>query len=82
MGNQKTMHLKRNSPMQGTVLHDRESVFNPMQYCPPFFGAGLLHSRDLCLVPPPQVTEHGPYVLQADHKPLTTINWPIIHKTC
>ena len=39
-------------------LADREEL--PEQSLPPPDGAGLLHERDLDLVPSPQLTEHKP----------------------
>ena len=56
-------------PGQGFVAQVWLSVVPPGQSLPPKDGAGLVQARDLCCVPPPQVTEHAPNPLQPDHMP-------------
>lgn len=47
---------------QSCVLHDRYLFRVPMQYLPPFDGAGELHSRDDDCTPPPHVRVHWSYL--------------------
>ena len=45
-------------PGQGSVLHGLDSTASPTQSLPPCLGAGFVHSRLRCMVPPPHVTGH------------------------
>ena len=45
----------------------------PEQSAPPLEGGGLLHSRCLVRVPPPQVREHEDQLLKRPHCPSTEI---------
>lgn len=50
------------------------SVANPGQSNPPNDGAGFEQARVRRWIPPPQVTEHSPNPLQADHIPSAESN--------
>lgn len=47
------------SPGQLCVLHDRYRIRCPIQYLPPFSGAGELHSRVDDCTPPPHSRLHS-----------------------
>jgi len=51
------------------VLQEAVSEEDPTQSGPPLAGAGLLQSRDLVWVPPPQVTLQVPKAVQAPQLP-------------
>jgi len=50
------------------------SVVSPTQFCPPFWGAGFVHVRDLVLVPPPQLTGHVVHIVHGVKPPSTGDN--------
>ena len=58
---------------QALVLHLRRCVAFPTQSRPPLEGGGLLHSRCLVRVPPPQLLEHEDQLPKGPHCPLTAI---------
>ena len=43
--------------LQLLVLQDIDSEDSPLQGFPPYAGGGLLHCRDRCMDPPPQLLE-------------------------
>ena len=59
------------SPGQALVLQLRSRTASPTQSRPPLEGGGLLHSRCLVRVPPPQVREHVDQLLKRPHCPST-----------
>ena len=56
---------------QQWLLHSLLSTLSPEQSFPPQEGAGLLHNLVRCLVPPPQLLLHDPY-LHEPQPPSTT----------
>lgn len=62
---------KRNLPGQAFVLQTTDWKDGPWHFFPPLADAGLSHFRLLYLNPPPQVTEHFPYMPHWDHWPST-----------
>ena len=53
------------------VLHRLVRIVGPAHSSPPCSGAGLVHERVLCWVPPPQVTVHFVNLVHAVNPPST-----------
>ena len=53
------------------MLHCLESIREPWQSLPPFWGAGLLHLRDLICNPPPHDDEHIVHPVHGPNSPST-----------
>lgn len=54
---------------QFSVLQERKRVRRPSQYLPPFFGTGLVQSREENWTPPPQLREQSPHGPQGPQPP-------------
>ena len=57
------------------------SSATPLQFSPPWAGAGLLQARFLVLIPPPHLAEHFDQSLHSLHPPLTEVKWFLINRT-
>lgn len=66
-----TSKSKSYSLGHGSLLQKSICTSLPSHCLPPCCGAGLAHSRVLCLVPPPQETLQAPQLTQDDHFPST-----------
>ena len=58
-------------PGQAFFLQPRLRVVRPTQSAPPLEGGGLLHSRCLVRMPPPQVFEQEDQLPKGPHRPST-----------
>lgn len=74
--------LKNNLPMgHGLSLQAWLSVSNPVQFAPPYLGAGFVQVLVWDWDPPPQVKEQVDQADQADHPPSKKINQTLITDT-
>lgn len=65
---------------QWCVLQVVEEDEDPAQLFPEYWGAGLVHVRDLAFVPPPHVTVHDPQDAHAAQLPCTEIIYMLFMK--
>ena len=61
-------------PEQASLLHLRVRFGSPSHFAPSLEGGGLLHSRYLVRIPPPQVCEQDDHLPKGPHCPSTATN--------
>lgn len=64
-------------PREMKVVEEDE---DPAQSFPKYWGAGLVHVRDLAFVPPPHVTVHDPQDAHAAQLPCTEMHLHVFHE--